>query len=115
MLIDIDNMRLRAALDRAVQNSFARYLRATELAREEFEKADQAIWNRYDHWYSTAANTAARASVIAAYKDELYPWAAVYSRAVESADISRKRDKAKIDALLQEPDLETKIRLLAYL
>lgn len=113
MYIDTDKMRLRAALDTAVQRSFARYLGQTERAREDFKRADEELWRKYYPWYVAAVTTDAKAIQMAAYKRELQPWAAAYDQSITYAEHSRSRDKAQIDEALAHPQLEEKIRLLA--
>ena len=112
MYVDVDEMRVRAALDSAVQNSTARYFRQTERARQDFQRADEATWAKYYPWYRGATTYEGRVDIMSAYKREVMPYAAAYKRAVEQAEIGRKTDKTQIEFALQVPEIEEKIRLL---
>lgn len=112
MYDELDSMRVRAALDTAVQNSSARYFRLTQRARQDFQQADEACWAKYYPWYRGASTHEGRANIMSAYKRELMPLAAAYKRAVEQAEHGRRTDKTQIEFALQVPELEEKIRLL---
>lgn len=116
MIEGIDRLRVRAALDTAVQNSFARYFRMTERAREDFKRADEQIWRKYYPWYRTARDGEARAQVLASYERELSPWAQSYENAMATAELTRKREKQAIEAALQTTtDSEEQIRQLSII
>lgn len=112
MQVDIDEMRLRAALDRAISRSFSRYLRATEKAREDFMQADETAWSRFYPWIRSAGSKQAEQSALAGYRNEVRPYADIYKRSLDSAESARYSDKRAIESALSGSHLEEKIRLL---
>lgn len=112
MQANIDEMRLRAALDRAVQRSYSRYLKLTERQREQFSQADELAWKSYYPWIRAAASQSAREQAFAGYRHRVQAHGDAYKNCLAIAESARLADKAKIEETLKNPDLEAKIRLL---
>lgn len=110
---DLDEMRVRVALDRAVQRSITRYFNLTEEARESFRLADERIWAAHVPWIQSAREMHRREAQIAAYRRELQPWGDRLARTLYIAECARTGDKAKIESALNAPSVEDKIRLLS--